>query len=221
MNLFTGHSLLFVLALMTALMIVQPQSDQWMYQSDEKWDKEWAAGEWDYMEAMPIERSRIGVIGGVFTRKYASSSARVLDVGCGEGAISDFLLPNQSYVGLDLSKEAIRRGKIKRPSPVKFVHLTAHEFQPLQNFDVIIFSEVLYYVAYEKIIDQYIRYLNPSGIMIISIFHKTEKLLYQNIFEYARKKLKFIDEMDISGYTRKSATHEKEKTALRIEVYRK
>jgi L-rhamnose mutarotase len=119
-----------------------------------------------------------------------------------------------------------------------------------------VFSDVLYYVEYEKIIDQYIGYLNPngtwltflwledmmavsqSGIMIISIFHfKTDQILYENIFEYARKKMILIgesqlsyvwlsvttnvlDELEVGGYTKKSETAAKQKTAFHIELYK-
>ena len=47
---------------------------------------------------------------------YTGSNSSVLDVGCGEGAISDFLSPvqNSRYVGVDLSKEAVQVAKNKR-----------------------------------------------------------------------------------------------------------
>ena len=45
---------------------------------------------------------------------YTSVNASILDVGCGEGAISDFITPDQKkkYVGVDLSKEAIQFAKV-------------------------------------------------------------------------------------------------------------
>jgi 2-polyprenyl-3-methyl-5-hydroxy-6-metoxy-1,4-benzoquinol methylase len=186
-----------------------------------KWEREWNSGDWDYLENVAAERARIAVIGGVFTNMYAASNASVLDIGCGEGAISDFLTFKQksSYVGVDFSKEAIKLAKSKRHSPMKFVHASADEFNPTHKFDVIIFSEVLYYVDHEKVIQKYIELLNPNGIIIISIFHPTEKLLYENIFQYARSVLTLIDEMEISGLIRKKKNSNLEKTHFHIEVY--
>ena len=178
------------------------------------------------MEFNGVERSRAAVIGGVLSSLYASSvNASLLDVGCGEGAISDFITMNQKakYVGVDISKEAIHLAKSKRGPPLRFVHSAAHTFQPKNNFDVVVFSEVLYYVEHEKVISQYLEYLNPKGIMIISNYHLTEQLLpeHQKIFDYARSHLTFLDEVDISGYINKMKGEKKIKTGLHLEVYRK
>lgn len=188
-----------------------------------RWDKEWSSGAWDYLENIATERARIAVIGGVFVDMYAPKNASVLDIGCGEGAISDFLSPSQKahFVGIDFSKEAIRLAKSKRKHPMKFVHVGAADFEPSHKFDVIIFSEVLYYVDHEKIIDKYISLLNPNGIIIISIFHQKDAILYENIFKYGRQVMDLIDEMEMSGFIRKKRDATLEKTAFHMEVYRK
>lgn len=196
--------------------------DQWLFQSESKWNKEWKSGAWTYMETVPVERSRIAVIGGVFIPMFANKNASVLDIGCGEGSISDFLTEDQKhkYVGVDLAKEAIIAAKKARGAPLKFVHAAAHQFVPQHKFDAIVFSDVLYYVEHEKVLKQYETYLNPRGIIIISIFHQSEKLMYEQIFEFARKTFDKVDEMDVSGFTKKSREGKMEKTAFHIEVYR-
>lgn len=197
--------------------------DQWLFQSESKWDKEWKSGAWTYMETVAVERSRIAVVGGVMIPMYANPNASVLDIGCGEGSISDFLKDDQKsrYVGVDISKEAILAAKRARGPPMRFVHATAHLFKPMHKFDVVVFSDVLYYVEHEKVLKQYEGYLNPNGIVIISIFHQTDKLMYPHIFEYAAKVFDKLDEMDVSGYTRKHKDGPVEKTAFHVEVYRK
>jgi 2-polyprenyl-3-methyl-5-hydroxy-6-metoxy-1,4-benzoquinol methylase len=196
--------------------------DQWLFQSESKWNKEWKSGAWTYMETMAVERSRISVIGGVFVPMFGNANASVLDIGCGEGSISDFLTPVQKekYVGVDLAKEAIIAAKKARGPPLKFVHAAAHLFTPNHKFDAVVFSDVLYYVEHEKVLRQYEGYLNPGGIVIISIFHQTEKLMYEHIFQYAQKIFDKLDEIDVSGYTKKSKDGKLEKTAFHIEVYR-
>jgi SAM-dependent methyltransferase len=196
---------------------------QWLFQSESKWDKEWKSGSWDYLETVACERSRIAVIGGVLVPMYSHANASVLDIGCGEGPIADFLTADQrsKYVGVDISKEAIHSAKRKRGPPLKFVHATAHEFTPQHKFDVVIFSDVLYYVEYEKVLKQYEGYLLPRGIIIISIFHQSEKLMYENIFKFARSSFEFLDEMEVSGFTKKNKGLNLEKTAFHIEVYRR
>ena len=201
--------------------------DQWIFQSEKKWDREWSSGAWHYQEQVPVERSRIAVIGGVLVQLYApAANSTILEVGCGEGAVSDFLTPSQKlgYVGVDISKEAVAIAKTKRKAGgLRFVHAAAHKFEPMGKFDVIIFSEVLYYTDYEKILDQYATYMNPNGIVIISIFQMTGKPKYENIFAYAQKQFNMIDEMEIHGKTRKLGADLTPilKTAFRIEVFRK
>lgn len=75
-----------------------------------------------------------------------------LDIGCGEGSISDFLTEDQKheYVGVDLAKEAIIAAKKARGPPLKFVHAAAHQFVPQHKFDAIVFSDVLHYVEHSS-----------------------------------------------------------------------
>lgn len=196
----------------------------WMFQSEKKWDAEWRKGEWDYMETVAVERSRVAVIGGVFAYMYVPANGSVLDIGCGEGAIADFLKPGQQqhYVGVDISNEAIQIAKKKRPDPMKFEHANVYEYKPNIKFDMIIFSDVLYYVDYEKVIAQYATYLTANGVMVISIFHLPEAGLgkYENIFNFARNHLLKVDETDVSGYTKKKVNGVREKTTFHIEVFK-
>ena len=207
--------------------------EQWIFQSESRWDRQWGNGAWNYQDQVPVERSRIAVIGGVLIQLYAvainstsSYNCTVLEVGCGEGAVSDFLAPAQKlgYVGIDISNEAVGIAKTKRKAGgMQFIHATAHKFEPMGKFDVIIFSEVLYYTEYEKILDQYATYMNPNGIVIISIFQMTGKPKYENIFAYAQKQFNMVDEIEIHGKTRKLGSDLTPvlKTAFRIEIYRK
>jgi 2-polyprenyl-3-methyl-5-hydroxy-6-metoxy-1,4-benzoquinol methylase len=195
-----------------------------MFQSEKKWDREWSSGAWTYQETVPVERARIAVIGGVFVPMFIPAlNSSILEIGCGEGAVTDFLPPSQraNYVGVDISKEAIIIAKSKRSPPAKFVHAAAHRFQPSRMFDMVIFSEVLYYTEYEKIIDQYVKYLNSNGVMIISIFQMEGKPKYENIFAYAGKVMELVDEVDVLGRTKKSTAGNIEKTAFKIQAFRR
>jgi 2-polyprenyl-3-methyl-5-hydroxy-6-metoxy-1,4-benzoquinol methylase len=161
-----------------ALLICTHANEQWIFQSEAKWNKEWKSGAWTYMDTVAVERARVAVISAVLIPMFGNANASVLDIGCGEGPIADFLTPDQKrqYVGVDISKEAVIAAKKARgsggESGLKFVHAPAHEFAPVNKFDVVVFSEVLYYVEYEKVLKQYEGYLNPGGIIIISIFHQ-------------------------------------------------
>ena len=82
----------------------------WMFQSEQKWDEQWSKGQWEYMDKVPIERCKIALIGEL-SKLYSSFNATpsgnpyVLDIGCGEGSLADFLREDQKrfYTGIDVS----------------------------------------------------------------------------------------------------------------------
>jgi len=152
--------------------------------------------------------------------------ARILDVGCGEGGFSDFLLPEQkaNYVGIDISEEAIKLAKQKRGTTNKqqFIHTTAQAYKPETTlFDVIIFSEAIYYVNHMEIMSQYSKYLSPDGVIVISIWF-TDKIQYikTGIFEDIRKEYDMVESFDISGTTSKSKREKKVPMSFHIEAFR-
>ena len=193
---------------------------------------------WDYMDLQTTEKSKNAIIGSVFVQVAIGKNGTMLDVGCGEGSISDHLLPTQTYVGVDISKEAVQRAKQKRVARLddvksnvigasvlenkrKFVHMNAYDFVPTHKFDVIVFSDMLYYLDHEKLLKQYIEYVNPGGYIIIAIFSKSiERLMYENIFSTARALFNKVDEIDIGGWTMRRQNDKRELTAFHIEMYK-
>ena len=208
-----------------------------MFQSEKKWDQEWRAGQWDYMDKVAVERSKTAVM-GVLVQIHANSTGSVLDIGCGEGSLADFLTPEQkhNYVGVDLSKEAVLSGRRKRRG-LRFVHAAAHQFHPRQermHYDTIVFADMLYYVEYEKVLAQYNEYLSPNGVVVVSIWRPQlsgASVVYKNfsihrkrIFEYVGKIFERVDEMEVSGTTKKKANEKnvvQAKVVFDIIVYRK
>jgi 2-polyprenyl-3-methyl-5-hydroxy-6-metoxy-1,4-benzoquinol methylase len=93
----------------------------------------------------------------------------LLDVGCGEGALADYLNEEQkkNYVGIDLSKEAVRIAKEKRG--FNFIQASAETYTPLpgQSFDLIVFNEMLYYTDHVEILKRYEKFLSKKGVFLV------------------------------------------------------
>jgi 2-polyprenyl-3-methyl-5-hydroxy-6-metoxy-1,4-benzoquinol methylase len=145
----------------------------------------------------------------------------VLDIGCGEGTLSDFLTPDQKtkYLGVDISKEAVRIGRTKRG--LNFVQGEAETFIPDHNFDVIVFNEMLYYVEHVDVMKRFAKFLNPNGIIVISVWYsKKIDYLRNSIFKDAEKLFPStsLGAIDISGKTLNLGKYRD--VSFQIEAYR-
>jgi 2-polyprenyl-3-methyl-5-hydroxy-6-metoxy-1,4-benzoquinol methylase len=109
-------------------------------------------------------------------RRYAANG-RVLDVGCGEGVILDYLEPwtIAHYTGIEPSATAISNVPLKRPQD-RALCCTIEQYQPESGrWNVVLFNEVLYYLDDPRaVVDKFAPALAPGGVMIISIFQKDQ-----------------------------------------------
>jgi 2-polyprenyl-3-methyl-5-hydroxy-6-metoxy-1,4-benzoquinol methylase len=130
----------------------------------------------------------------------------ILDVGCGEGTLSDYVTEQQrpKYLGIDISKEAVHHGRAKRPG-IKFKATNAETFVPRHNFDAIVFNEVLYYMNHRNTLMHYSKFLNPGGILVISVFYRSNiQLFMKSIFnEAAALGFKSLGAIQVTGQTPK------------------
>lgn len=75
----------------------------------------------------------------------------ILEVGCAEGHFTKFLLQiSKNVTAIDVSKQALERAK-KRAPGAKYLLTSLDDFKiPSQKFDLIVASEVMYYVKDKK-----------------------------------------------------------------------
>lgn len=139
--------------------------------SAETWDQEYRSGQWDYLRRMDSLAGLISILGYC---QYLNP-ASILDVGCGEGLLAEKLkvLPYSSYLGIDVSREAIasattRLGDVRS----RFAVADAASFQEDTRFDVIIFNQSLYYLTDPaRVMMHYRGLLSPQGRIIVSMVH--------------------------------------------------
>lgn len=146
----------------------------------EQFNEEYAKGKWALLKDLE-EVARYAVISGFLV--YMCKTPSVLDVGCGEGILLDYLRAcgYSQYLGIDISSSALSCASSKIDSRTNFVVADAEEFCPNGIFDCVIFNESLYY--FENPLDtiqRYTTYLREGGIFVTSMFMKgcvTESLL--------------------------------------------
>lgn len=154
------------------------------------------------------------VIRWVFARKLAAlshavpqSSMKVLDAGCGEGHLIEYLhktKPNNEYYGADVTEVAITKAKERCPwASFTLTDLADLNF-PDESFDVVICTEVLEHIyEYEKVIDQLKRVLKKGGLLIINFPH--ESLWTVGRFLLGRRPIKVPDH--VHAFSPKSMNH--------------
>lgn len=108
----------------------------------------------------------------------------ILDLGCGTGYLEKFLPNCKKYVGVDISKRAIKIAKKnKKNIDSVFICNRIEDYIPKCCFDVIIFNESLYYIKEQyETVNKFFKYLNPSGKIIISIYFPKQNHRSYDVF---------------------------------------
>ena len=131
---------------------------------------------------------------------------KVLDVGCGDGALTYRIVKKGAEViGLDNSEEGIRLAEqifSEKKIPTRFILASAYKI-PLESnsIDCVVLSEVIEHVAEpEKILSEIQRVLKPEGKVVISTPYRLSEIPGQfHVKEYYPSELKSLLAKYFSG----------------------
>ncbi|MAW63471.1 MAG: hypothetical protein CL473_05755 [Acidobacteria bacterium] len=118
-------------------------------------------------------RSRQALAAGYLDRMALKQPARILDVGCGTGGTTRFLLRYGSVIGLDRSQQGLAHARRKAPAATLVqgdANRLAELFAPT-SFDLITFFNVLYHqwiTDDQAIISGTARLLRPGGRLLLT-----------------------------------------------------
>ena len=171
--------------------------------SEKEWDDEYQSGRWDYLKTIE-QLARYKVIEG-YCEHYIKQGD-ILDVGCGEGYLQTLLGNNSynTYIGLDISAEAIALCVNLQDEKTSFVHANAETFEAEHQFDIIIFNECLNY--FEKpieVLTKFNAFLKPKGVFVISIFgwraenERRWRAENERLWKLVESKHKVLDEVKV------------------------
>lgn len=133
------------------------------------WEEQYRSGVWDYLDSVSEIAHYMVIVGYL---QHFCANPVILDVGCGHGRLFQLLQPYpfKSYLGVDFSAEAIRRARSLATGGARFERVDFEEFVPPSRYDVIVFTESIYYSARpEEVLHRYMGALTPDGVMIVSM----------------------------------------------------
>jgi SAM-dependent methyltransferase len=136
------------------------------------WNSEFRGGRWDCLENTPTDCVYS------YVEKYARNGS-ILDLGCGSGSTGNELAAAayRSYAGVDISDAAIEKARRRteengRADRNTYCRSDIVSYVPIQQFDVILFRDSIYYVPRGRVrtmLDRYSKYLNDGGVFIVRI----------------------------------------------------
>lgn len=136
----------------------------------EIWDRQYREGAWESLDSND-ELDHYLAIAGYIHKLFESPT--VLDVGCGPGRLGELLegFACRSYLGIDLSLEAIKRARKRRAIRARFRVADLDLWTPPGRFSVIVFCESLNYATHPAFtLMRYTRALEPNGALIVSLY---------------------------------------------------
>jgi 2-polyprenyl-3-methyl-5-hydroxy-6-metoxy-1,4-benzoquinol methylase len=144
------------------------QSDS-LLQSAQTWEAQYAAGRWDFLAELS-ELARFSILAGYIC--HLKPGGTVLDTGCGQGVLLR-RLPKacySRYVGIDVSGSAVSVAQERGDERSTFLAADCEEYSPAEQFDVIVFNEVLCCLRDPlRTVERYARSLNPGGLLLVSL----------------------------------------------------
>jgi SAM-dependent methyltransferase len=153
-------------------------------------DMQYQSGGWRRLDTLEQMLPCMIVAGYVH---HLGREPRVLDVGCGHGRLAALLsrFPIESYVGIDLSSEAISQARGAAIAGAEFVTADFDQWRPAGKFDVIVFLDSLYYAEDPlATLNRYSNALDADGHLIVSMYRYSNNALIQ------RRLARHFDELD-------------------------
>jgi trans-aconitate methyltransferase len=161
-------------------------------------DEKFRAGEWNFVSETASELVQA-------VEQYARKG-NILMLGCGTASIVGAMDPEcfASFLGIDLSKEAIARANKRSNHNIRFEVGDMLNFRSEKKFSVILLSESLYYISAwrrRRLLMQAIGQLAPDGRIIVTVaqparfagmlrmLHRNFEVVYDSNFSGSNRRL--------------------------------
>jgi 2-polyprenyl-3-methyl-5-hydroxy-6-metoxy-1,4-benzoquinol methylase len=160
-------------------------------------DEKYRSGEWNFSAS-----GRDALVDVI--EQYANRG-NILMMGCGDASVAGHLNPESfsTFCGVDLSGEAIRVANEKfADSRVRFEQADMLKFQCPRSYDIIVFSESLYYIRLSEqkpFLERLGKHLKPGGHFIVTI---ADAKRYESMLTAIRQEFRCIEDRPFTGSKR-------------------
>ncbi|MGM0629427.1 MAG: class I SAM-dependent methyltransferase [Patescibacteria group bacterium] len=137
-----------------------------------------------------------------FLKEYANKGDRVLDIGCGNGRLSDMFIDNDiNYTGVDFSKSLIDIAKEERGENGRFIQADALKLPLKDNsFNTIFSIAVLHHIPSKgnrvRFVSEAYRVLNPGGVCVLTVWNTLNCKFTKIHVLNSLKKILFLSKLD-------------------------
>jgi 2-polyprenyl-3-methyl-5-hydroxy-6-metoxy-1,4-benzoquinol methylase len=149
------------------------------------WELQYQQGYWNYLYSLDEMAHYMVIVGYV---QYIHKSPTILDVGCGHGRLLKLLHPFgfASYLGIDLSAEALKQAEALGIKDTRFEEADFTVWEASSRFNLIVFNEALVHAKWPaEVLLRYGRWLEKDGSIIMSMFrYGNHRTLWKNIGKY-------------------------------------
>lgn len=162
------------------------------------WDESYQAGNWDRLHALE-EFAHNAVVAGYCNAIHQPEGLRILDVGCGEGLLLNFLDKScvEKYLGIDISEVAVARAMSRSSDTICFTAMNIEEAEPSDTYSIIVVNECAYYFRnINSTMSRMRKRLQDNGHIIVSMYlsRQTEAL-----WKAIGAELKEIDAIEVKN----------------------
>lgn len=107
---------------------------------------------------------------GVMFARWIGQGKRILDLGCRDGALTQYYVEGNEVVGVDIDPVALERARNKLGITVYSFDLNNAWDLPLQSFDAVVAAEIIEHLYFpENVIEKISAVLKMDGLFIGSV----------------------------------------------------
>jgi len=152
-------------------------------------EQQFKDGFWKFLDSSDELANYMVTVGYVqHLAKTLNTEPSLLDIGCGHGNLAELLsgYPMKSYLGLDVSAEAVRQATARELKNSAFQVADVEEWMPTEKFDFILLTgSICYFKDPVAFLRRYSAALNEGGAFIIALWrYGHNSAIWRNIEEH-------------------------------------